>query len=79
MKISRNGRPVTGADVVVTFEMLDMEMGNQANRLTETGPGTYSRSRTPALVMVGHRGLSFDVTPRGGTAFNVLHVDRANG
>jgi hypothetical protein len=29
--------------------------------------------------MVWHWGLSFNVTPRGGTPFNVLLVDRANG
>jgi hypothetical protein len=29
--------------------------------------------------MVGHWGLTFSVTPAGGTAFNVLLVDRANG
>jgi copper transport protein len=78
VKISRNGRPVTGAEVVLTFEMLDMEMGNQAYRLTETQPGVYSHA-APALVMVGHWGLSFSVTPRGGTPFDVLLVDRANG
>lgn len=79
VKISRKGRPVTGAEVVVTFEMLDMEMGNQAYRLTETRPGFYTHPASPALVMVGHWGLSFNVTPRGGTPFDVLLVDRANG
>jgi copper transport protein len=76
--ITRDGRPVTGADVVVTFEMLDMEMGNQAYRLRETTPGVYAHA-APALVMVGHWGLSFDVTPKGTAPFNVLLVDRANG
>jgi copper transport protein len=33
----------------------------------------------PALVMVGHWGLSFQVTPHGGQPFTVLLVDRANG
>jgi hypothetical protein len=54
-----------------------MEMGNQAYRLTETAPGVYSRPSTSALVMVGHWGLSFQVTPRGGQPFTVLVVDRA--
>jgi copper transport protein len=58
--------------------MLDMDMQNQEYRLTETSPGTYTMSR-PALVMVGHWGLSFDVTPPGGQTFTVLLVDRANG
>jgi copper transport protein len=76
--ISRNGKPVTGAEVITTFEMLDMEMGNQAYRLTETSPGLYTHA-APALVMVGHWGLSFNVAPRGHAPFNVLLVDKANG
>jgi copper transport protein len=78
VKITRGGKPVTGAEVVVTFEMLDMEMGNQAYRLTETDPGLYAHE-APALVMVGHWGLSFNVAPRGAAPFNVLLVDRAEG
>ena len=78
LRISRNGEPVTGAEVVIGVTMLDMEMGTQSYRLTETSPGTYSAS-LPALVMVGHWGLSFDVTPKNGTPFSVLLVDRANG
>jgi copper transport protein len=77
-RIERGGRPVRGAEVVVTFEMLDMEMGNQAYRLTETSPGVYTHA-APALVMVGHWGLSYSVTPPGGPPFDVLLVDRANG
>ena len=53
-------------------------MGNQAYRLTETAPGVVPARRS-ALVMVGHWGLSFDVTPPGGAPFNVLLVDKANG
>jgi len=58
--------------------MLDMEMGSQSYALVETSPGVYSRS-VPALVMVGHWGLSFDITPPGKSPFTVLLVDRANG
>ena len=76
--VTKNAAPVRGAELVLTFEMLDMEMENQAYRLAETAPGTYSRA-APALVMVGHWGLSFNVTPRGGAPFDVLLVDRANG
>jgi copper transport protein len=78
LRITREGQPVRGAEVVLTFLMLDMEMGNQAYRLSETAPGVYTRS-APALVMVGHWGLSFSVTPAGGEPFTVLLVDRANG
>jgi hypothetical protein len=55
-----------------------MEMGQQAYKLSETAPGVYTHS-APALVMVGHWGLSFSVTPRGGPPFTVLLIDRANG
>jgi copper transport protein len=58
--------------------MLDMEMGTQSYALTETSPGVYSHA-APALVMVGHWGLSFDITPKNGAPFSVLLVDRANG
>jgi copper transport protein len=78
LHITRDGKPVTGAEVVIGATMLDMEMGTQSYALTETSPGTYTHS-VPALVMVGHWGLSFDVTPKNGTPFSVLLVDRANG
>jgi copper transport protein len=79
LQITRNGTPVTGAAVTVTFAMLDMEMGTQQYRLDETGAGIYTRSSTPSLVMVGHWGLSFQVSPRSGTPFTALVVDRASG
>jgi copper transport protein len=78
LRITRGGSPVRGAEVVSGFTMLDMEMGSQSYALMETSPGVYSRS-VPALVMVGHWGLSFDITPPGKTPFTVLFVDRANG
>jgi len=76
--VTRNNEPVRGADVVVRFTMLDMEMGQQEYRLTETSPGTYTHA-APALVMVGHWGLGFDVSPPGRTPVDVLVVDKANG
>jgi copper transport protein len=78
LQITKGGKPVTGADVKTTFAMLDMEMGSQEYQLTETSPGVYSRL-TPALVMVGHWGLSFDVTPKGGQPFTAVVVDHATG
>jgi copper transport protein len=78
VQVTRNGKAVDGADIVLTFEMLDMEMGEQAYRLTETAPGVYAHA-APALVMVGHWGLSFNVTPRGAPPFNVLVIDKADG
>jgi len=76
--ITRRGTPVRGAEVVSGFTMLDMEMGTQSYALTETSPGVYTRS-APALVMVGHWGLSFEITPPGKAPFTILLVDRANG
>ena len=78
LQITKNGQPVTGADVTVTFAMLDMEMGNQEFQLTETAPGVYSHP-APALVMVGHWGLTFNVTPKNGQPFSALVVDHATG
>jgi copper transport protein len=78
VKLSKGGKPVSGAEVVQTFTMLDMEMGQQAYRLTETSPGVYTHAAS-ALVMVGHWGLGLNITPPGGQAFDVLFVDKANG
>jgi copper transport protein len=78
LTITRGGKPVRGAQVVNGFTMLDMEMGSQSYVLRETAPGVYERS-LPALVMVGHWGLSFEVTPPGHAPFTVLVVDRAGG
>ena len=44
----------------------------------KTTPGVY-RHAAPALVMVGHWGLVFNVTPRGHAPFDVLLVDKAAG
>jgi copper transport protein len=76
--ISRGGKPVRNANVTVDFAMLDMEMGEQAYHLSETAPGTYGHA-APALVMVGHWGLSFQIEPPGEKPFTVLLVDKANG
>jgi copper transport protein len=76
--VSRGGKPVRNADVTVDFAMLDMEMGQQAYHLSETAPGTYGHA-APALVMVGHWGLSFQIEPPGQKPFTVLLVDKANG
>jgi copper transport protein len=78
LRLTKNGRPVAGATVTATFTMLDMEMQSQIFKLSESSPGLYEHS-APALVMVGHWGISYGVTPPGGTAFNVLIEDRANG
>jgi copper transport protein len=78
VQITRNGKPLRHAGVLLTFAMLDMEMPNQEFKLSETKPGVYGDEK-PALVMVGHWGLSFAVTPPGGTPFTVLLVDHTTG
>jgi copper transport protein len=78
VRISRGGTPLRGADVTATFTMLDMLMPAQSYRLDETAPGEYARS-TAALVMVGHWGISLQVTPRAGKPFSAVLVDRADG
>jgi copper transport protein len=55
-----------------------MEMGTQEYRLAEVQPGVYAHA-APALVMVGHWGLSFEIQPPGRPPFTVLLVDRAIG
>jgi copper transport protein len=76
--ITRGGKPVRGAQVTMRFTMLDMDMQQQLYTLPEHAPGTYSRV-APALVMVGHWGLGFTVTPKSGAPFDVLLIDRASG
>jgi copper transport protein len=76
--LTRGGKPVTGAAVTAGFAMLDMEMGTQAYRLRETAPGVYGRE-APALVMVGHWGLTFDVEPPRAAPFTVTILDKADG
>jgi len=78
LRLTRGGKPVTGANVTLSFAMLDMEMPTQEYQLTETSPGIYTR-KAPALVMVGHWALSFSITPKGGQPFTALVVDRAGG
>ena len=78
VRITRNGKPVTGAEVVTRFVMLDMTMGELAYKLQEVSPGTYRRS-APALVMVGHWGLRFEIAPPDDQAFEILLLDRAGG
>ena len=78
LQITKHGQPVTGADVTLTFEMLDMQMQNQEYQMKETRPGVYSHS-APALVMTGRWGLAFNITPRGGSPFTAFIVDHAAG
>jgi copper transport protein len=55
-----------------------MEMGTQTYVLPERAPGLYERS-APALVMVGHWAMSFEITPPGLQPFTITFVDRTTG
>jgi copper transport protein len=78
LELTRNGKAVPGAEVITKFDMLDMTMPEQSYRLREQRPGVFSNS-APALVMVGHWGLQFEVTPPGGKPFVVTLLDKASG
>jgi len=78
LSVTKDGKPVRGAEVITKFDMLDMEMGEQSYRLREQRPGVFSKA-APALVMVGHWGLQFEVTPPGGKPFVVTLLDKAGG
>jgi copper transport protein len=77
VEVTRDGKAVS-ATVFARFVMLDMEMGSQEYRLREVRPGVFARS-APALVMVGHWAIDFQITPPGAQLFSVLLVDRASG
>jgi copper transport protein len=78
IRVTKDGEPVRHATVIAGFAMLDMEMGIQKYALPELSPGLYERA-APALVMVGHWGLSFEVTPPGKRPFTITLVDRTTG
>jgi copper transport protein len=78
LALTRGGRPVRGAEVVSRFDMLDMEMGEQSYRFPERRPGVFVKS-APALVMVGHWALQFEVTAPGAAPFVVTLLDKASG
>lgn len=78
LRITKDGKPVTGANVTLTFNHTEMQMPQQEYQLKERRPGLYSRA-APALVMVGKWALGFHVKPSGGPSFNALILDQANG
>jgi copper transport protein len=78
LRITRDGRPVRGANVTLTFNHTEMEMPQQQYQLLERRPGVYSRA-APALVMVGRWALAFQVSPPGARPFTALILDQADG
>jgi copper transport protein len=78
LRITKNGQPVRGANVTLTFNHTEMQMPQQEYQLTETRPGVYSRA-APALVMVGKWALDFQITPKSRPPFTALILDEAEG
>jgi copper transport protein len=78
LRITKNGQPVRGANVTLTFNHTEMQMPQQEYQLTEIQPGLYSRAAS-ALVMVGKWALAFQITAKGGPSFNALILDQASG
>jgi copper transport protein len=78
LRITKDSVPVRHSNVIAGFAMLDMEMGTQRYVLPERAPGLYERA-APALVMVGHWGLSFEITPPGQQPFTFTLIDRTTG
>jgi copper transport protein len=78
VRITKDGKPVRDATVITKFAMLDMEMQELAYTLPERQPGVFARS-APALVMVGHWGLQYEIAIPGKAPIDVLLVDRAAG
>jgi copper transport protein len=76
--VTKNGKPVPKAQVITQFAMLDMEMGTQSYKFRQLRPGSFSKS-APALVMVGHWALQFEVTPPGSAPFVITLLDKAGG
>jgi hypothetical protein len=75
---------VLGAAVLSSLPPPSKALASVGGAKAHVGPGpvnetgTYSHA-APALVMVGHWGLSFQIAPPGQKPFTVLFVDKANG
>ena len=78
LRITKNGQPVRGANVTLTFNHTEMQMPQQEYQLAETQPGVYARS-APALVMVGKWALDYQIAPKAGPPFTALILDQADG
>jgi nitrogen fixation protein FixH len=76
VRLTRAGRPVTGARVTASFAMVVMDMGSRAYRLRERAPGLYAAA-TSGLIMAGDWRLGVLVRPPTGAPFAVRVVDRA--
>jgi hypothetical protein len=73
--LSRGGRPVAGARINVTYEMLGMGVVGAGHPLAHTSPGRYA-ARGPVLGMGGRWDLRIEVEPPNSARFAVALVDQ---
>ena len=78
LRITKDGKPVRGADVALTFNHTEMQMPQQDYQLVEKQPGVYARA-APALVMVGHWLLGYTIEIPGHKPIHVQVIDKAEG
>jgi YtkA-like len=76
VRVTKRGRPVTGAKVTASLTMVEMDMGTSVHRLRERSPGVYA-GRMTGLIMAGDWRLGVEVRPPAGAPFAVRVVDRA--
>ena len=50
VRVTRKGAPVSGAEVVATFTMPDVDIPAQSYRLVEISPGPYERAARRVVV-----------------------------
>jgi hypothetical protein len=74
VKLSKGGQLVSGAQIRLTFTMLDMSMDGRVVSLRHTASGRYDQG-APRL-MFGRWGLRVTVVPAHARAFSVYLVDR---
>jgi hypothetical protein len=75
--ITRAGKPVRAARVLLTLTMLDMEMRGLTRTLRQTSSGRWdSGVSNLAFGMAGRWGLRLDVKPLHARRFSVAAVDR---
>ena len=76
VRLARNGRPLTGARVTITFSMPSMKMWNAYTADLTVGDGGRYATTIPVIGMTGRWRLWVDIAPRVGTAFRVTVDDR---
>ena len=79
LRITKNGQPVRGADVTLTFNHTEMQMPQQEYQLHETGPGALLARRAGAGDGRQVGAWPSRSTPKSGPPFTALILDQADG